>query len=319
MEIKLKNSSNPDSIKKNQILIQRRKFELLKRDPAAKLMEGLISNRGVPQEISALLRDGGLEKKWNTSIWRDEGPSTSPFSGISIGSIPSPIRDGREDFSFKGKPVKDLGGHKFRWLMVPEGSIPILIDPNLLELNDEKKVKTHVWNIVEREISKRKKTQKPLKGWEPVAPEKETKEIAFIYRIKEKTFRNYLKWYDLKISGGLPFRLIAFYESRIIDPEKRDKAFEKETCRRKKTKLGTLIKGESKVRMGFNMIYRAIYRTPPPSKESELHRELNIELVEFNCPEHPGNSCPSKGRTWTCLHLDRYMQKVDSIYSEDPE
>lgn len=80
-------------------LIYRRKMELIKRDPAAMRMEGLLKEDDVPAEVNEMVSQGKLGEKWNTTIWRMIGEtSTEPFASIRLGGVRGAIKDGRKNF-----------------------------------------------------------------------------------------------------------------------------------------------------------------------------------------------------------------------------
>lgn len=180
---------------------------------------------------------------------------------------------------------------------VKEGSIFIQINPSLLTLNDAKKVKTHVWNIVEREILKRKNKEKSSRKWNPLAPPNEPKEIAFIYATGEKTFRKYLKWYDIRTNEKLSFRVIA----HIDKSNNSDELLEKFRC--KKIKWGIPVCGEDKVEKGFKLIYEAIHR-----KKYKHGSNETIEIDEYRCPTHLIVECPA-----SCKYYKKWLGRFNRL------
>ncbi|MFA4829264.1 MAG: hypothetical protein WC855_05055 [Thermodesulfovibrionales bacterium] len=298
MTQKKTNYPSVDPFEKKHTLIQRRKFELFKRDPAAQLMEGLLKPEDVTSDIKALLKNGELEKKWNTTIWRTNQPSIAPFSTIMLGMLPRVIGSGVacDTDALCGNPNIVEKIRDFYFVPVKEGDIFIEINPSLLTLNDAKKVKTHVWNIVEREILKRKTKEKSSPKWNPLAPPNEPKTIAFIYATDEKTFRKYLKWYDIRTNEKLSFRVIALIEKSKTP----DELLEKVRC--KKIKWGIPVTGEDKVEKGFHLIYEAIHRKP--------YRQKNTKppIEEYKCPTHPDTECPH-----SCKYFKDWENRFDRL------
>lgn len=195
-----------------------------------------------------------------------------------------------------------ITGERYRILPVRENYIPIIIDPSLLNLNDAKMVKDHVWAMVESEILKRKEEiQEKTTGWHPDAPPDEPEEIAFIYRTKEETFYKYLRWYDLHINEKLGFRLIAFIENQTKgNPVKIENILEKLLLRSRLPKLGDT-NGEDAVGKGIKLIYKAIHRKP--------YNQQDVEPIieEYNCPQHDKSCSPN------CRYLIEWQARFDRL------
>ena len=132
------------------------------------------------------------------------------------------------------------------------------------------KVRKAVWEITEKALKEFHNEKK--KGWQPSPPPDEPEELGFLYHCKVKTFNNYLRWYDLKMELGLAFRLIAIIEKGTT-PEKQLETTKSILKSEKKPKIGTTVRGESKVRNGFNLIYKAIHRTDPPTREQDIQTQ----------------------------------------------
>jgi len=143
--------------------------------------------------------------------------------------------------------------------------IPIIIDPTILTLNDAKIVKNAVWDIVKQEIGKKRSN---VKGRDFAVPSKEPEELAVVLRCRQKTFENYLRWYDQWIRR-LTFRRITYVELTITDPEKREELFGKYSSARSITVVTSSMPAdlrhsitakENRVRKGVDFIYYAIHR-----------------------------------------------------------
>lgn len=201
----------------------------------------------------------------------------------------------------------------------PPHKIPIIIDPTILTLHDIQTIKEDVGNIVKAEIEKRKKPtknkdipddlidmlpadsikqEKPITGRDFAVPAKEPAALAPVFRCRPKTFAKYLHWYDLKMAG-LSFRLIALIEFHS-KPNDKEQKFKEHIKRRKKLKIGLPVKGESSIREGFNIIYRAINRESAPAQEDQI-----ATSGQYNCPDH-GREC-AKG----CAHLNRWLSDFE--------
>jgi len=186
--------------------------------------------------------------------------------------------------------------------------IPIIIDPTILTLNDARAVKTAVWDIVKSEIGKQKKT---VKGRDFAIPAIEPEYLAAIFRCRSKTFAKYLQWYDFK-EAGLSFRNIALivFHSK---PEDKEQKFEEHLRRKKKIRNIGPVKGESTIRVGYNLIYQAIFRTPAPTQEDHIHTS-----EKYNCPNHSWNSKDGWACKEDCDYLKRYYTDFENKHKEKP-
>jgi hypothetical protein len=180
----------------------------------------------------------------------------------------------------------------------PPQKIPIIIDPTILTLHSAQTVKEEVWKIVKAEIEKRKNT---TKGRDFAVPAKEPEALAAVFRCHSETFEKYLRWYDLK-KAGLTFRLIGLIEFRS-KPEEREQKFEEQIRRKEKFKNLGPIEGESTIRAGYNIIHRAIFRTPAPTQE-----DLILTSGKYNCPEH-GESCSDYQ---DCAYREHWLADFDN-------
>jgi hypothetical protein len=289
------------------ILIQKRKNELFKRDPIFTL-----KRENTPPDEYERISKTDLPKKWNTTLWRNEGSPNLSIGRIRKVLVGECVRSG-------GKKIvtgKNISGEVDTYYerRIREGNIFIIINPSLLTLNDEKKVKTHVWNMVKREILNIKEKEGIKNGWDPLAPPGEHKEIAFIYRIGEETFRKYLKWYDWHLQHKIGFRLIAFTENQSAgDIDKANSLIEKIIKKPKKPKVGNYnpsknivaVSGEDKIEKAVKLIYKAIHRKP----YSKTKIVPLLYLDNRNCPEH-GNiaNCPFK-----CQYLQDWYNTANRI------
>jgi hypothetical protein len=71
--------------------------------------------------------------------------------------------------------------------------------------------------------------------------------------------------------AGLSFRLIALIEFFTKNTEDREQKFEQHILMKKRPRFGSYIKGESTIRAGFNLIYRAIPKFCPDPRRPHLH------------------------------------------------
>ena len=147
--------------------------------------------------------------------------------------------------------------------------------------------------------------------WSPSLPKREPEELAQIFRSKDSKFKQYLFWYDLKVEGGIPFRLIADIKTGR-DSKEQEVVFKRVIEKKNKRKIGKPIKGESAVRRGFNYIYRAIYRTRAPLTERGIEINSRLPIGRYDCPQH-GNECPMN-----CSYLKKWMSKFDNLQKDVP-
>ncbi len=181
--------------------------------------------------------------------------------------------------------------------------IPIIIDPTILTLNDEKAVKQEVWDIVKSEIGKQ--TIK-IKGRTFAIPPKEPKELAAVFRCRPEKFEKYLRWYDLRMEEDLTFPLIALIEFHSKAEDKEQK-FKEQISRKKKVRNIGHVKEEDTVRKGVGLIYQAIFRKPMSDREDHPPT-----LKKYNCPYHSWN--PNK-RDWDCDEDCEYLKNYSARLS----
>lgn len=261
-------------------------------------------DKNLTQEVEQLKKQ--IKEKWNAGIYWPETTlqgmtdywmaTTPPYTAVEDarggGTMILPLE---EDGLKLGKMIfasfKDNG-----LIYCPAHKIPIIIDPAILTVKDEKTVKDAVWDIVKVEIEE---YMKIIKGRKFAVPAKEPEELAPVLRFKDETFEKYLRWYDFK-KAGLSFRLIALIQFRS-KPEDREQKFKEHIGRKKKFRNVGPEKGESTIREGFNVIYRAINRESAPTQE-----DLIPTSGEFNCPDH-GRDCPEG-----CAYLDDWYANFDN-------
>lgn len=254
-----------------------------------------------------------LERKWNINLLPAPGNQDDPLLGLKINAYPNATVFDATDYikerfismlkrSLNKSHYRDLlerrdwiffpgeggfeRGNYFEKVYIPilKGQIPIIIDPGGVNEKNITEVLAQVRNILKKRIKERK--SKIPGQRKPLPQVGNPPELGFIYSSGEETFYKYLIWYDLKMAGGLSFRLIALCELKIPDKEKRQQKL-KELSEEKKLKIGKSVRGESNVRTGFNKIFRAVHRTRPPSKESDIQGEQYSKLQLFACPDHP--------------------------------
>jgi hypothetical protein len=302
------------------ININERIRELMRRDPEVQKYEeklkkawSNIGGKGFYEKILTIifLEKLELEKKWGVSITITEDNTTTIISD----SLYRKVTDGRILSRLAKRALikkwgVDLLEDIYSWGLdvVPcsPDQIPIVIDSSTINLNDSKKIKKAFWSIVEEELRK-KGASKADSTWTPSPPFGKPKELGFLYRSKDETFYKYLRWYDLK-DQGLPFRLIAEIEHGSHDVEKRRTRFDEEVARKKKTRIGMRIPGESAVRRGYQIIYEAIHRQTLPNREEDIKT-----LENYNCPDHEKNNCSED-----CPHLRSWLAKFDHAHKDKP-
>ena len=126
-----------------------------------------------------------------------------------------------------------------------------------------------------------------------------------------------MKWYDL-ITTGLSIQAVAAIKKWNPIPEKQQQAFEKALNGKKKFKVGGHQRfGESTVRRGFNIIFKAIHRKKAPARERDIQREAGLPESSYQCPKHPDNRCDEK-----CQYYGKFLKNAlrnfDDVYEEFP-
>lgn len=305
----------------NTVYTQRKKL-LISRDPLAKdLLKKLDEyrpNKNSPSEKEIESIRQKLENKWNVSILIT-GASKPFVTGLPViknqkrNNCLSPVK-----FSYDGIEIQEMEplkifnkieGNPIAAFRAPVNGIlsesktsELVLHVNLSVLDnaDAGDIRKAFWDIIKKHIPKKKPDNKNI----------DIPEISFIYDIRQKTFENYIRWYDLnmeknnKTLKGLSFRAIAFCEYVLRNnPERYDETKRKIIERTKVVKstrgekeykgyIGETIKGEDAVEKGVKIIYRAIHRKPYSSKTKQK---------EYNCPTH-GTSCPIN-----CAYLKSFM------------
>jgi hypothetical protein len=283
---------------KNVDKIVQRKSELIYRDQLTKEYLKLLKECETPENF----RDENkkresekfkkeIEKKWSVAVYdtlakpftcgvRDEDFDNQPlYHGIRpIKERPLVIvnNGGREPIWAK---LVTLPGC---WQETPANHLVITIGLDLINLNDMKNVKKTVQEIVTSCLKDRKdeKTQQTRKS----INKKELSELSFLHTMRENTFRQYLRWYDIHTQENLSFRLIAVIENiRKENISGAEKLLERFI--HKRTKWGLPVKGEDRIEKGVKLIFTAIHR------KTYVHKENKPAIIEkYSCPSH-GNKC----------------------------
>jgi hypothetical protein len=314
---------------KGRIFLERR-LQLIIRDPLGKkLIEEFkklpLPHDDWPEEIQNLNYE--LLNKWNVHIrstrdqkyryalagWPyDERVDPEGKYPLVIGfrdRILEPIRFHHYDTSLKNfayetrmkeypsKAELIISKHGVELFPIDE-KLLIEIDLNLIDLNDARYVKKDIWEYIERCIKKRKQEGKRTIIFHEPA------ELLPLYHIREATFNNYLRWYDIHTTERFTFRLIALIEKiRKNNPQRAEEILEK--LKSKKIRWGNSIKGEDAVEKGIKLIYKAIHRTDYSQKKIEPLIE------EYICPKHESD-CPvscTYHKTW----LGRFNRLMPSF------
>lgn len=302
-----------------------RKYALIIRDPLThrydkKLLEWLRdqSNERLTEEVINL--DHELEMKWSFSIQIPRVVMDNleeALSRIEMGHIIRPwrpifanlqaIRDLRKAFP---RPVRDqktgviiITGYETGLIFCPPPLIPIAIDPTRLTLHDLGWIMKAVRDIVKPEIEKSRGEN--CQSWTPISPRGEPEALARVLRCRPENFEKYLQWYDLR-TAGLPFRLIAYYESTIIDPDRRKEILENVIRARKNPKVRKEVESESAVKKGVSLIMFAIHREKAPSDQDKI-----LLFGDFNCPDHKDNEC-----SLDCNYLIEWLGRFDKQFKD---
>jgi hypothetical protein len=327
------------------VLFTERKKALMNRDPLVKdLMEKLMSydpkKDKPPKEQMEQLKQQ-IEQKWNVGIVVTWAAQPYVYGGFEVNKespeLPlSPVRtnlphDGEVRIEpllifnrTKGYPVSSLPKHPFEYhlpINPSDNIITIQVNLDLIDQNDASLVKNAVWEIVKKQLPARKgKKEIP----------REPRELNSLYDYRQKTFDNYVRWYDLHIGtdydkpNGFSFRAIAYGEDELREhPESYEDTMKEVANRTKvvrsvrgervlKGVIGEPVRGEDTVGKGVVAIYKAIHRKPYPSKKTKLK--------EYNCPTH-GVSCP----TMECPYAKNFMKRFNKrtmlfkpLYTIDP-
>ena len=171
--------------------------------------------------------------------------------------------------------------------------LPFIVNTSRLNKSDAKTIKKQIWSAIETNLQKG-----ALKK-----PWKENEECFFLYSIRqEKTFQNYLRWYDIHTREKISFRLIAkIEEMRNENIDNAERFLEK--VRNMRIKVGHPIKQEDRIARGVKLIWSAIHR------ESYTSTKVEPVIEEWNCPEH------GKRYSAKCEHCKGLMDRFDRIYS----
>lgn len=247
----------------------------------------------------------------------DYGRRMKPFLHRIKKKIENPLTRESKEFESKGWIFEYLdGAYDDRgnvYMPIAPDTIALGIDIGGITKKDESQLKAEIWKIIESKITERKGKVKGQRKSIPAVRDPE--ELGFLSAMKDETFEDYLKWYDLHMGGdyvtpkGLHFRTIALHD--YIDREHPDKAEEakRKIATERKGVIGQPVKGEDKVEKGVKLIYQAIYRKEYPSKK-------RMEL--FNCPQH-GKNC-----SINCMHLNKWYKEFDKrnklrpLHTTDP-
>jgi len=176
--------------------------------------------------------------------------------------------------------------------------LPLLIDISRHNNKKDNNLLNSIWKIIEERLEEK---PKPRMGREP---SDEYPELAFLYSLSERIFKNYLEWYDIHIQERLSFKLIARYDQvKKTNPQGAHEQLEK--FKAKKVVWGKPIRGEDKIEKGIKLIYSAIHRAAY-SRKAIASNEPIIE--QYNCSTH-GVSCPI-----SCKNYKEWLGKFNRLY-----
>ena len=250
-------------------------------------------------------------------------------SPVEVPITPSPIKNAwpLDDVIIDDTP----GDPSLTKVYSPIYKLPIFINLSLIDNNDQKLIKKIVIEAVKKHLKKYKNSPQEEPDGKFLIPIFHQKDLMFLYHIKDSTFEQYLKWYDLNIEAGsqkpnedtFSFRAIAFLD--FIERKHPDRYEDVKikigeitetikSMRGKKTLKGVIgqpVKGEDKIEKGVKLIYGAIHRNPYPSTKTKQK--------DYNCPEH-GLEC-----TKECKYLidfmkdfNRRMMLFKPLHTTDP-
>jgi hypothetical protein len=299
--------------------INERKKQLIQRSPLGKDFNRKLRAHLANPTLDSFVRLRRLiceiEGTWAVNIRFPSETMDSPNSKLEncwdvLGEIPIMVEDARKEI-YWGFRAGEFIKHGFsidNLVFCPSNKIPIIIDPQVMTLNDARKVKKDVWDIVEKEIKKiakrrnesatyfKKLAEKNNNEWPDIA--EELQESPFITNDKQI---NTIALPDISPGG-----IAEYYQQRSLPPHEPEKLSMIYYCKEE-----TFIKylrwfdlkmegmnfssiahhegikgGESTVRKGFNEIYRAIYRKEGPTEEEKI-----ATVGNYDCPRH-GSDCP---------------------------
>jgi len=279
-----------------------RKYLLMLRDPLvlklAEIHKQWRSNcfdEALTKEVEQL--KGQVRDKWNDGIYWPETTLQGVTDYWLVTTHPyEAVKDMREDAKRKGHLIiEEIDGKlnlSFRnvsnFISCSPHEITLTINPRILTLNNAKSIKKKVWEVIKLEIEKQDNHPGNL------IPSEEPEALAPILRCRQKTFENYLRWYD-QWMRGLSFRRITYIELTFTDPLKREELFRKCSDAKNITVITSsmpddlrrsITAKENAVRKGVDLIYFAIHRTKRFS----------------DSPPEEITTTPHNGRPHKCTH-----------------
>ena len=317
--------------------ITERKKQLIQRDPLGKKfikeLKTHLTHRTYESfhKLIQLIRE--IEGKWAVNICFPEKnvPSDSPIEDCwhVWSEIPIMVEDARKD-NYCGAKGGEWITHSFskdNLIYCPSRKIPIIIDPQVITLNDARKVKKAVWDIVEKELRKMAEYRNEMENYYqeiaeqehgdwPDIPE-EQQEARLITADKPKN--------TISVPGIGPGGIAKNHKNRplpVHEPQRLSKIY---YCKeatfinylrwfdlRMEGMTFSLIAlqeeingGESTIRKGFNEIFFAINMKEAPTEEEK------IETVgQYDCPEH-GQDCPTR-----CNYLGKWMNNFNKTFKD---
>ena len=296
---------------KKEHLYLKRKLRLIIRDPLAKELVGEFDKLPLPhdewtEKIGKLHHE--LCNKWNVDMLstKDQKYRYSlaklPYDEFvdPEGKYPLVIRnidrtlEPVKAFTFINTSLGICEAAFPRELYPGDEKIFFGIDLKLIKLNDSKYIKKTVWNYIERYIKKRNQEGKGTRIYN------EPQGLLPLYRCKDKTFNNYLKWYDIHTKEKLSFRIIAHIEKiRKNNPQRAEEILKK--LKSEKIRWGIPVKGEDAVEKGVKLIYKVIHRTDYSQKKIE-------PLIDtYNCPKHE-SGCPA-----SCKYYKNWLGRFNRL------
>lgn len=234
-------------------------------------------------ELPKELKELGMKvlKKWKYALL--EGV-TSPDKYFGVQKIRQPVSEltpSKQEVIFLESPKHPRQESVF---FAESQHVYIDINCSVLDKADEGYIKDAVWAIVKSHIEREKPNDTKKKERTMCKPSDDPPELAFVYHIRENTFRKYLRWYDIHMKDKLSFRLMAHMENiRKVNPQGAEEFLMLITS--KKLKWGKTVKGEDNIENGIKLIYAAIHRKPYGGKD------ICPLIEEYNCPHH-GKNCP---------------------------
>jgi len=180
--------------------------------------------------------------------------------------------------------------------------LPIFINLSVIDNGDISLIRRIVGEIVKKRLKEfRNRTdKKPFPFRRGSTAVFHDKDLMFLYHMKERTFEQYLRWYDIHSTEKLTFRSMA-----VIDREHKQNPSNAaqllEHFRHTRIKWGQPQKGEDNIEKGVKLLYQVIRREP------YNQRTVTPIIQNYQCPDH-GNGC-----TPSCNYYQNWLGRFNRL------